>query len=316
MTLIQLEYIVAVDKHRHFITAADECNVTQPTLSMQIKKLEEELGVFIFDRSKQPIEPTLVGKQIIDQARVVLKGAAQIDDIIIENSNEVGGKVRIGIIPTIANYLVPLFVPSLVKKYPSLEVVVEEWMTHEAIEQLRLGNIDLAIVATPIDEPDFVEVPLYYEPFLLYSSVNHSLQKLDKISSRDLQLDEMWLLSDGHCFRNHVINICGQPGSANSKLNFKYKTGSLNVLMRLVDQYQGYTLLPYLASLDMTDEQKNTLREFKEPAPKREISIIHSPCFQRTKLLNALQEEIRQNIPASIRHLDNGKLIAWKTKVA
>jgi LysR family transcriptional regulator, hydrogen peroxide-inducible genes activator len=314
MTLVQLEYIIAVDKHRHFVDAAEDCNVTQPTLSMQIKKLEEDLGVIIFDRNKQPIEPTVVGLKVIEQARAVLRGANQINDIIVENREGITGTIKIGIIPTIASYLVPLFVPILAQKYPGLDIQIEEWMTHQVVEQMRQGHLDIGIVSTPLSEEDLIELPLYYEPFVLYVSPDHPLYRSDKISSRDLNIDEMWLLTDGHCFRNHVLNICGQP-TTNSKLNFSFKTGSLGVLMRLVEQYQGYTLLPYLASLDMPDEQRRLVREFKEPSPKREISIIVNKGFQRHRLIEILQEEIRQSIPANIRHLDNGKLIGWKQTV-
>jgi LysR family transcriptional regulator, hydrogen peroxide-inducible genes activator len=313
MTLVQLEYIVAVDKHRHFVDAADDCHVTQPTLSMQIKKLEEELGVMLFDRNKQPIEPTPVGVKVLEQARAVLLGASQINDIIIENREGVSGTVKIGIIPTIASYLVPLFVPILAQKYPDLNIQIEEWMTHQVVEQMRQGNLDIGIISTPLSEEGFEETPLYYEPFLLYVSPQNSLYNSEKISSRDLNIDEMWLLTDGHCFRNHVLNICGQQPTTNSKLNFSFKTGSLGVLMRLVEQHQGYTLLPFLASLDMPIEQRQLVREFKEPAPKREISLIVNKGFQRQRLIEILQEEIRQSIPANIRHLDNGKLIGWKS---
>lgn len=312
MTIVQLEYIIAVETYRHFVTAAEKCNVTQPTLSMQIRKLEEELDVLIFDRAKQPIEPTVIGKRIIDQARTIIQGKFRITELIDNTRNEVSGQVRIGIIPTIASYLVPLFIPQLVEKYPDLNIHIEELMTHEVVEKLKKGQIDLGIVATPLVEEGIVEQPVYYESFALYVSENHKLYNEDKISSRELTLDEMWLLTDGHCFRNHVINLCGEQQYIPKKLKFSYKTGSLEVLMRFVDSHYGYTLLPHLATLNLNKEQVNKLRFFKEPAPKREISIIMPEGFLRDKLVDAIKKEIRINIPNELRHLDNGKVIQWK----
>jgi len=312
MTLIQLEYIIAVDTYRHFVSAADHCHVTQPTLSMQIKKLEEELDVIIFDRNKQPIEPTAIGKKIIGQAQSIIKGKEQITDMILNTRNDLSGDVRIGIIPTIASYLVPLFIPKLVKKYPELNIYVEELMTHQVIEKMKQGKIDVGIVSTPVEEEGLTELPVYFEPFMLFVSEEHKLAEKTTISSRDLKLDEMWLLSDGHCFRNHVINLCGKESYLPKKLKFSYKTGSLEVLMSFVEQNYGYTLLPYLAAINIGSQRTKNIRTFKEPTPKREISIITLEGFLKEKLVQAIQKEIRNNIPKELRHLDNGKIINWK----
>lgn len=313
MTLIQLEYIIAVDTHRHFVSAAEQCNVTQPTLSMQIKKLEEELDVVIFDRNKHPIEPTAVGTKIIEQARTILQGKNRIAELISDTRNDLSGEVRIGIIPTIASYLVPLFIPKLVKKYPDLSIFVEELMTHQVIEKMRQGQIDIGIVSTPLDEDGLNELPVYFEPFELFVSENHKLSEKKNVSSREIKLDEMWLLTDGHCFRNHVINLCGEQNYYPKSLKFGYKTGSLEVLMRFVEQNYGYTLLPHLATINIDEARKKRIRSFKEPTPKREVSIITQEGFLKEKLIKALFEEIRMNIPKSMRHLDNGKVINWKS---
>jgi len=312
MTLIQLEYIIAVDTYRHFVSAADNCHVTQPTLSMQIKKLEEELNVLIFDRSKHPIEPTAIGKKIIEQAQSIINGQARISELISDTRNDLAGEVRIGIIPTIASYLVPLFIPKLVKKYPDLKIYVEELMTHEVIEKMKKGQIDIGIVSTPISEAGLIELPIYFESFVLFVSDDHKMSKKTSISSRDLELDDMWLLADGHCFRNHVINLCGEQNYYPKNLKFGYKTGSLEVLMNFVEQNYGYTLIPYLATLSMDEERKKRIRFFKEPTPKREISIITPEGYLKEKLIEAIKDEIRANIPKEMRHLDNGKVINWK----
>ncbi|MFA6402367.1 MAG: LysR substrate-binding domain-containing protein [Salinivirgaceae bacterium] len=312
MTLIQLEYIIAIDTYRHFVKAADHCHVTQPTLSMQIKKLEDELDIVIFDRSKQPIEPTEIGKRVIEQARLIIKNSQRITELISSTRNDISGDLRLGIIPTIASYLVPLFIPQLAEKLPLLKIYVEELMTHEVVEKLKSGAIDLGIISTPLEEEGIIETPIYYEPFVLYVSDKHKLFEKEKISSHDLKLDEMWLLSDGHCFRNHVINLCGDKHYFPKTLKFGYKTGSLEVLMKFVDQNYGYTLIPYLASLDLIPEKKNRLRMFKEPAPKREISIITPEGYLKNKLIEAIVSEIQGNIPTELRYLNQGVTVGWK----
>lgn len=313
MTLIQLEYIIAVDTFRHFVKAADYCHVTQPTLSMQIKKLEEELNIVIFDRNKQPVEPTPIGQKVIVQAKAILNGRDRILETIANTRDDISGELRLGIIPTIASYLVPLFIPQMAEKYPDLKIFVEELMTHEVAAKLKAGTIDLGIISTPLLEDGIQEIPIYYESFVLYVSENHKLYHKDKISSRDIKLDEMWLLSDGHCFRNHVINLCGEVDYFPKKLKFGYKTGSLEVLMKFVEQDFGYTMLPYLSSLDIPESKKHRLRAFKEPTPKREISIITPEGYLKTKLIEAIASEIQGNIPIEMRQLDNGKVIHWKS---
>ncbi len=312
MTLVQLEYIVAVDSFRHFVKAAEYCNVTQPTLSMQIKKFEEELNVIIFDRNKQPIEPTPIGARIIEQAQIILQGKERLHSMITDSRENLSGTVRIGIIPTIATNLSPLLIPSLSKKYPDLNIQVEELMTHQVIDAMQKGKIDIGIIATPLNKEGFDETPIYYEPFVLYVSEDHKLYKNDKVSSRDLNIEEMWLLADGHCFRNHVINLCEVKNVLPKTMNFTYETGSLDVLMSFVDQHFGYTLLPYLSTVHMGKERMKKIREFKEPMPKREIGIVTTEGFIKQKLLDALKVEIRRAIPKAMSHLDNGLIIPWK----
>jgi LysR family transcriptional regulator, hydrogen peroxide-inducible genes activator len=312
MTLIQLEYIVAVDNYRHFVTAAEKCNVTQPTLSMQIKKLEDELGIIIFDRNAKPVEPTEIGIEVLKQARLVLEDAQKIGELILHNRTDISGDLRIGIIPTIAPYLVPLFLPEMVRKFPSLNVFVEELMTHQVVEKMRKGQIDVGIIATPLDEDGITEIPVFYEPFMVYTSSEHCLYHKDKVVSRDLNPDEMWLLADGHCFRNHVLNLCGGTGYYPKQLKFGYKTGSLEILMRFVDQHYGFTLLPYLATLNLSDQSKLCLREFKEPTPKRTVSLIIPEGYARHKIVETLSGHIRKSIPSTLRQLDNGQVINWK----
>lgn len=312
MTLVQLEYIVALNKYRHFVTAAEKCFVTQPTLSMQIQKLEDELDVKIFDRSKQPIEPTLVGEKIIRQAMIVLESAHKIPEMIQEIRGEIRGNLNIGIIPTIAPYLVPLFITQTIKEYPGLHIQIEELLTDQIVEALLNNDLDIGIIATPLNEAGIREIPLYYEPFVVFSSKEHRFFKKNKIDASDLSIDDMWLLNEGHCFSSHAINLCGVDQIKTQSLALNYRSGSLESLSKLVEQQYGYTLLPWLSLMDMEERKKHLVREFNEPIPKREISIVVKNTFLKEKMVNAIKDKILENIPDDLKTLGNGMLVDWK----
>lgn len=309
---MQLEYIVALNKYRHFVTAAEKCYITQPTLSMQIQKLEDELDVKIFDRSKQPIEPTLIGEKIVKQAMVVLESANKIQEMIQEIRGNIQGNLNIGIIPTIAPYLVPLFITQTIKEYPGLHIQIEELLTDQITEALINNDLDIGIIATPLNEPGIREIPLYYEPFVIYSSKEHRFFKKDKINASDLSIDDMWLLNEGHCFSSHAINLCGADQIKTQSLALNYRSGSLESLSRLVEQQYGYTLLPWLSLLDMEERRKELVREFNAPIPKREISIIVKDTFLKEKMVNAIKDKILENIPEELKSLGNGMLVDWR----
>ncbi len=312
MTLVQLEYIVALNKYRHFVTAAEKCFVTQPTLSMQIQKLEDELDVKIFDRSKQPIEPTVVGEKIIKQAMIVLESANKIPEMIQEIRGNIQGDLNIGIIPTIAPYLVPLFITQTIKEYPDLRIQIEELLTDQIVEALINNDLDIGIIATPLNEPGIREIPLYYEPFVVFSSKEHRFFKKDKINASDLSIDDMWLLNEGHCFSSHAINLCGADQIKTQSLALNYRSGSLESLSKLVEQQYGYTLLPWLSLLDMEERKKDLVREFNAPIPKREISIVVKDTFLKEKMVNAIKDKILENIPEELKTLGDGMLVDWK----
>lgn len=311
MTLIQLEYILAVDKYRHFVTAAEKCFVTQPTLSMQIKKLEEELDVLIFDRSKHPVEPTEIGKKIVSYAREILSGPKKINELVEETKLNITGTVRMAVIPTIAPYLLPLFLARFIRLHPHLTVEIEELLTHQITKGLKMGNIDIGIIATPAKEDGIKEYPLYYEPFVAYVSKSSKLNKYKELHPRDLTPDQMWLLNDGHCFRNHTLSVCGTAKGEKKRFPLEYKTGSLESIITIIDQNYGYTLLPYLATQNMSDERKLRVRNLIEPLPTREISIVTHKGYLKQKLINALKDEILSNIPNSLK-TNKGTVVDWK----
>ncbi|WP_266364269.1 hydrogen peroxide-inducible genes activator [Tellurirhabdus rosea] len=302
MTLTQLDYIVAVDTHRHFATAAESCHVTQPTLSMQIQKLEDELGVLIFDRSKQPVVPTEIGTTILLQAREVLQAARRIPEIVGEMKEEYSGELRIGIIPTLAPYLLPYFIGSFMKRYPSVTVQIQELMTEQVVERLKNGLLDVGMVVTPLQDHGINEVPLFYEPFMVYAAEGNALLRRPHIAAAELPQDGLWLLTEGHCFRNQVVNLCAPSRRSDGQPQLlRYETGSLETLVKLIDRQDGFTLLPYLATLDMNDARRQRLRPFTAPQPVREVSLVTHRSFLKRKLITALKKEILANLPAGLQ---------------
>lgn len=300
MTLVQLEYIVAVDTYRSFVSAADKCFVTQPTLSMQVQKLEEFLNVKIFDRSKQPVIPTEVGSQIIAQARIVLQENKKIKEIISSQQQDVIGELKIGIIPTIAPYLLPEVIAAMLEKYPDLKLLIWEYTTEDIIHHLKTGVIDCGILATPLVDANISETPLYYENFVSYISKNSKLYKKKTIDADDLEDENIWLLNEGHCMRTQVLNIC--RSTKNNRLqSLTYNTGSVETLIRMVDVNDGATLLPELALADLNAKQLNKVRYFKTPEPVREISLVTHKNFIKKRMLNALKEEILMVIPKQMK---------------
>lgn len=311
MTLSQLDYIVAVDTYRHFATAADACHVTQPTLSMQIQKLEDELGVLVFDRSKQPVVPTEAGKAILAQSREVLRAAQRIPEIVSESKEDFRGDLRIGVIPTLAPYLLPYFITEFVEKYPAVSVQIQELVTEQIIDQLKNGLIDVGLVVTPLSENGITEMPLFQEPFVVYTASSHPMAKKETVSAGALETDGLWLLTEGHCFRSQVINLCGMDRLPTGHSGLRYETGSLETLIKLIDRQEGFTLLPYLATLDLDPVRKERLRSFDAPQPVREVSLVTHRSFLKRRLINALRDEILSHVPQELlKKQPSGRVVA------
>jgi LysR family hydrogen peroxide-inducible transcriptional activator len=311
MTLVQLEYIIALDSYRHFAMAAEKCHVTQPTLSMQIQKLEDELGVLLFDRTKHPVLPTEIGVTIIEQARKVLSAKKQIDEVVRDTRNEITGSLKVGVIPTLAPYLLPLFLTDFLAKYPKIDLELEELLTHQIIEKLKLGLLDVGLVVTPVEDRAITEIPVFYEPFVVFAAPNHPLSAQQEVDIKDLNTSDVWLLSDGHCFRNQVFNLCEQKAIEGQKPKFQCKTGSLEMLMKIVEQQYGFTLLPALATLDMKADRRALVREFVAPQPKREISLIIHRGYLKRKLIECLKAEILAHIPVSLQEKGDSVVVGW-----
>jgi len=304
-TITQLEYIIAVDTQRHFGAAAKDCYVTQPTLSMQIKKAEEDLGVVIFDRSKQPVLPTDIGKVLIKQARIILREVAGMQQIVADFQNDISGQLRIGIIPTISPFLLPLFVGDFTRNHPNVDLHVRELHTQLILESLQNDTLDVGILVTPLRVQGIKEMPVFYEEIKMYVNESHPYYEKDNIRASQLSDENLWLLSEGHCFRNQMINLCSKAQD-NKNLPFKFESGSLQSLQNLVDEEGGYTLLPELATLN-----SNKVCSISAPTPLREISLVYVRNFAKTKLLQLLSENIQEAVPKHMLNGERGKVVEW-----
>lgn len=302
MTIVQLEYLVAVDTYRSFVAAAEKCFVTQPTLSMQIQKLEETLGVKLFDRSKQPVTPTEIGIDIISQARVLLAEAEKIKELISDRQKELSGELKVGIIPTVSPYILPKILSGFIQKYPQVKLIVWEQTTEQIIQQLKLGIIDCGILSTPLHENSLTEIPVFYENFVAYASKHSKLYKKKSITPDDIDMEEIWVLNEGHCMREQVLNICQRRKSTQGFQHFEYNTGSVETLKRMVDQNNGATILPELALADLSDKQLDRVRYFKSPEPAREVSIVIPRNHLKRRMINALKIEIMEFVPKRMKH--------------
>ena len=301
MTLQQLEYILAVNQFRHFAKAAEYCRLTQPTLSAMIQKLEEELDTRIFDRSQQPVCPTPVGIHIIEQAQNILVQANRIKNIIEEEKHSLTGTFKLGILPTVAPYLLPRFFPQLMKKYPDLDIRVVEMKTNDIKKALQTGEIDAGIVASLAGMEELQQTPLFYEQFFAYVSREDALFNNEVIRTSDLNGEQLWLLDEGHCFRDQLVRFCQMKSARASQL--AYHLGSMETFMRMVESGKGVTFIPELAVLQLGDAQKELVRSFAIPCPTRQVVLLTNKNFIRHTLLEVLVKEIKLSVPKEMLSL-------------
>jgi LysR family hydrogen peroxide-inducible transcriptional activator len=307
MTLTQLEYIVALDSHRHFVLASEKCFVTQPTLSMQVQKLEEELGIKIFDRTKQPVIPTEIGASIIAQARIILREAKMIHQIINEQKDIMTGELRIGIIPTLAPYLLPPLFKHMRDKYPQLNLIIKETITEEVIHELKNNRLDCGLVVTPLKDSSIKEDVLFYEELFVYVSKKNALYDKKYVLASDIDPSQLWLLEEGHCFRSQVLNLCELRKYSDA--HFKYETGNIETLKRMVEKSDGITILPELAVMEFTTPQMKFVKKLKAPSPAREVSLVTHRNHIKTKLIKTLKDEILNIVPKQMQKLQNKKVV-------
>lgn len=301
MTLQQFEYIIAVDLLKSFTKAAEHCRVTQPTLSAMIQKLEEELDTRIFDRTQQPVRPTPVGTLIIKQAHEVIVQANHIKNLIAEEKNSFTGVFRLGILPTIAPYLLPRFVPQLMKKYPQLDLRMAEMKTSEIKKALLTGDIDAGILANLDGLDEYKMTGLFYEQFYAYVSRESELSKNSVVRTADLANEQLWLLDEGHCFRDQMVRFCQFKSAQASQL--AYNLGSLETFMRMVESGKGVTFIPELAVMQLGESQKELAREFAIPKPTRHIVMLTNKNYIRQTLIEGIATEIKSSVPREMLSL-------------
>ncbi|PRX54304.1 LysR substrate-binding domain-containing protein [Flagellimonas meridianipacifica] len=303
MTITQLQYVLAVAEHRNFTLAAEKSFVTQPTLSMQVQKLEDELDILIFDRSKKPISITDVGQKIIDQAKNIVAEAERIKDIVDQDKGFIGGDYTLGIIPTVMPTLLPMFLNTFIKKYPKVNLIIKEQSTNTLIRNILDGHLDAGIAATPLEIEFIKERPLYYEPFVGYVPENHRLSKKTSLTTEDLDVSDILLLQDGHCFRDGVINLCKTPKNLKEE-RFQIESGSFETLVSLAEEGMGMTLLPYLNTLELDSSKREKLKQFDKPNPAREISLIYHKSELKIQITEALRDVISSIVRGAIRFQD------------
>lgn len=308
MTLTQLKYTLSVAEEGNFTLAAKKCFVSQPTLSMQVQKLEEELDIKIFNRKAKPIILTSVGEKIIKQAKIILEEAKRMKDVVATEKGIIEGHFRLGIIPTVMPTLLPLFLNNFIKKYPKVNLKIEELNTASIVEELSLGKLDSGIAATPLDHSQLIEKPLYYEPFVGYIPKPHPLSAIEKLEVEDLEKIDVLVLEDGHCFREHVLKLCHNTQGSKS---FDLKSGSFETLIHLANEGMGMTLLPYLQTRGLSEVNKENLKYFMSPEPAREISMIYSRNLLKLPIIEALSETIEGVLRGAIQ-FENINLITPK----
>lgn len=307
MNIQQLEYIIAVDKCRHFAKAAEQCHVTQPTLSMMIHKLEEELDVKLFDRTIQPIIPTAAGRRVIDQARRALYEIEQIKGIVHEEAHSLKGRFHLSVLPTIAPYLLPRFFQQLTEKYPEMDLRVSEMQTAPTLQALQQGEIDAAIIANQPTEPFLQGEVLFYEQFFGYVARNEAIFKNELIRTSDVKEENLWLLDEGHCFRDQLVRFC-QMEKVKVRQS-SYRLGSMETFMRMVESNNGVTFIPELATYQLGKEQLELVRPFAIPKPTREIVFITRKDFVRDQMATIIKESIKKSVPKTMRTLQAGQKV-------
>jgi LysR family hydrogen peroxide-inducible transcriptional activator len=313
MTLQQFRYLLALDEHRHFGRAAAACFVAQPTLTLQLKKLENELDVQLFDRSAYPITPTPLGRKVIEQARNVLNEVNNLETLLREETADMSGIFNVGIIPTLAPYLLPLFLRPFSEAFPDISLRFRELQSEEIISELSNGGLDIGLLVTPLEEKQLREIVLFYEPFLIFASPGEDILKHAPLLPDHVHRKDLWILEQGHCFRNQVLNICGnEDASGANRSNISFAAGSVETLKNMVRNNPGYTIIPELSVQSAADQ--DLIKRFGEPQPAREVSMVVNRHFSRERLLEELRQTILTVIPDRFKKNERYLSVGWRNE--
>lgn len=302
MTITQLEYVVAVATYKSFVAAAEKCFVTQPTLSMQIQKLEEELGIRLFDRNKHPIAITAIGEKVVAQAKEIIAAKNKVTEIIQDEERTVEGSFRLAVIPTIAPYIVPAMLEDYVANYPDVQLQIKEMETKAIIEALYNNELDAALVSTPLNESGTKEYPLFYEQFVCYYAKDDKALAKKLITPEDIEIEKIWLLNEGHCMRNQVLDLCSDyVKEMQAGKSYRYESSNVETLRKMVDRNGGMTVLPELSTVEFSEDLMENVRYFEDPVPVREISLITTDHFVKKAILQSLMDEVLKLVPEKMR---------------
>ncbi len=309
MTLQQLEYVVSLDNHKQFVRAAEQCYVSQPNLTTQIKKLEDEIGIRIFDRNSKPVKPTQAGEQFIIKARQIIREVNDLKEFVSTKKESIKGEFKLGVIPTIAPYLLPKFLSNFVEEYPETHLVIKELTTEQIIHELNRGTLDMGFMATPLNVNSIREIPLFYEPFLLYLPNNHPYAKIKELTADKIKNRGLLLLTEGHCFREQALQLCSSHKTENNR-KFEFESGSIETIKGLVQENMGYALVPELSVDSITD--KNYVKHFADPQPVREISIVVNNNFPKEALIECLRDSVQNIIPEHLKKGEKYTRVKWR----
>lgn len=298
MTIIQLEYLLAVANCGSFSMAAEHCFVTQPSLSMQVKALEEELGVVLLDRSKKPVIPTEAGEAVLAQAREALKEYDAIKEVVAEMKGETAGKMRLGVIPTIAPYLLHRFIPDFVKLYPKVELEIREMVTSDIVDALRRDRIDAAIVAAGTCGEGIIEQELFSDRFYLYVSPNNPLYERSNVRIEDIDLKDLILLSPGNCMRDQILELCQARRAMTA--HYSFESGTLDTLMRIVDCTSCVTVIPEMSLDYISPEHRSQVKTLAKGATSRKIAVAIRRTYVKTSIVKALTDTIIKAIAGKV----------------
>lgn len=313
ISLIQLKYLVAISEEGSFVRAAESLNVTQPALTSQILNLEDDLGVKLIDRTTKPVQPTETGRQIIEQAMLVLQETAKIKDLALSLTLQMSSKLVLGIIPTISPYLVPLFANAFHEKYPDAQLIVKEMLTDDVVHAVKSGAIDAGILAAPIELRNVLLMPLYKERIMLYCSTYHPFYSMKTIPAEALESEDIWFLREGNCFRNQVLNLCADTKPTTSK--FRYESNSIDSLIRVVDSQNGVTFIPELAIETLSAKRRENIRKVEQMEAGRQVSLVVNKAFLKKRLIKETVQLIHENLPKQILSNEHINLLETKIKI-